>query len=127
RLQRLPRGRRARAPGGRGPGPHRPALVARRVPPLRPRAAGRRRHARLPGPDHRRRARAAARLRPRRADVPPRRGGEVTRPTGGLVALAAAATGCAAEHAQSALHPASAEAREISRLWWLMLGVYGAV
>jgi cytochrome c oxidase subunit 2 len=35
--------------------------------------------------------------------------------------------GCAAEHAQSALHPASAEAGAISRLWWVMLALYGAV
>lgn len=44
-----------------------------------------------------------------------------------LAALAALTAGCAAEHPQSALHPASPESREVARLWWVMLAVYGAV
>lgn len=44
-----------------------------------------------------------------------------------LALLALALAGCPAEHPQSALHPASQEAGRIARLWWVMLGVYGAV
>lgn len=36
-------------------------------------------------------------------------------------------TGCLGNDFQSALHPASEEARAIAWLWWLMLAVYGAV
>ncbi len=49
-------------------------------------------------------------------------------PGAALAALAGLLlAGCAVEHAQSALHPASAESRTIARVWWVLLGVYGAV
>jgi cytochrome c oxidase subunit II len=37
------------------------------------------------------------------------------------------ATGCEGERVQSMLHPASDEAAQIAKLWWVMLGVYGGV
>lgn len=44
-----------------------------------------------------------------------------------LGALAAVSAGCRGNDFQSALHPASAEARTMAGLWWLMAAVYGAV
>lgn len=44
-----------------------------------------------------------------------------------LLLLALVSTGCGGNDFQSALHPASAEARAISWLWWVMVIVYGAV
>lgn len=44
-----------------------------------------------------------------------------------VLLLALVTTGCGGNDFQSALHPASSEARAISWLWWVMVIVYGAV
>jgi cytochrome c oxidase subunit II len=44
-----------------------------------------------------------------------------------LLLLVALSSGCGGNDFQSALHPASSEARAIAWLWWVMVIVYGAV
>jgi cytochrome c oxidase subunit II len=43
----------------------------------------------------------------------------------GLALLGLVLTGCHAGHSQSVLHPASEEAKDIARLWWVMASVLG--